>query len=1015
MRYFLTLLSIILLLASSVSAQNEFGKNKVRYNKVDWKVLKTEHFEVHHDKKTENLARMAASMAEEAYASISQSLRHQVTNPIPFIIFKSHYDFQQTNVITELISPGVGGFSEVMKFRMVIPFMGSFVQLKKVITHELTHVFTYDVLYPDGLESMLSVSAIPPMWFMEGLAEYETGIFDPMGHMMLVDTVVENCLDHLEHLTDFGMTDNVFLAYQESHSLLQYIAQTYGEEKVSILLRKFKKSTGLDETIKKALGVDTNTLETGWIKALRQVYYPEVAIRKLADDDNKQIFNQKIIPAAPAFSPGGDLAAVTVIRDGIPCLALMKSVDGTVIRYITEGMRGIRFDELSFKAGPAYSRDGSRIAFIAKCKAKDVIFLWDVFEDRLLKTMSVDLDNISSLCFAQDSDTILLGGLKNGESNVYRFNITTQGLEQITHGMNRQPAYSPVRNEIAFIREQGTTTELFVMDASTLEAKKLPLPCLPKIDPFWSPDGNIVYCSCLSNKVYNIWAVNLQAGVGAGSKPAALFPQTEVSQQKTVGADLRVCPDKQKAETQTPSSASPSKNPSSSPSATSASPREPSSSLSATFASPREPSSLYKIAQVTDYFGGAFHGGYMSDKFSFMSYIKGENAVYFREKPLDAAWIQPEEKGTETNSRDAQYPDKGLEIKKAEGSIASYKTRITFDWRKMDMVYNSVSGFAGIGELAMSDILGNHRFIWRGDASSSLAGDTNFILAYLYLGKRASYEVDISDWSNSYQFMDEEFKEKRCGISGNVSYPLDIFRRVELGLTSRRVVTSYTLPKPSTERENVNLVSADIIHDTTIWSWDGPVGGSRAMIGVSDTVKLSDNDLDFTNLEMDLRKYIKAGNRSAMAFQLCGKTSTGRNKTQFILDSGGMIMVNENGKIKRYDVYEFRGGISLRGTAFAKGSLELRFPLIDTIQFALPLSIKGIRSLVFFDVGAVWRDGKPPTYRKTDAINPIRGAFGWGIRTNLWIFPIRIDYAWGTDFVNPLTESVKHFSLGYDF
>ncbi|MFH1896951.1 MAG: BamA/TamA family outer membrane protein [Candidatus Desantisbacteria bacterium] len=996
MKHFITILSIILFLTSSVSAQNEFGKNKVRYNKVDWKILKTEHFEVYHDQKTENLARVAASMAEEAYAKISQSLRHQVSSPIPFIIFKSHYDFRQTNIITELIDPGVGGFSEVIKSRMVIPFDGSYLRFKKVITHELVHVFTYDVLYAEGLQSMLSASAIPPMWFMEGLAEFETGVFDPMGHMMLVDAVVENRIDPLENLTDFGMTGNVFLAYQESHSLLRYIAQTYGEEKISILLRKFKKSAGLEGTIKQTLGIDIGQLETGWIKSLRQAYYPEVAKRRLAADDSKQIFNDQVILAAPSFSPGGDLAVVTIIKDGIPCLALMKTSDGTVVKYITKGMRGVKFEDLSFEAGPAYSRDGSRIAFIAKYKNRDVIFLFDVFDNKLLKKIKVDLDNISSLCFAQDSDNILLSGLKNGESNIYSFNIPTKKLEKITHGMDRQPAYSPAQNKVAFIRESGTTTDLCVLNMDTMEVKRLALPDLPKIDPFWSPEGDIVYCSCLLNKTYNIWAVkdsrqgsvdSRQLAVSSGqekkthnSQPSTLNSQlpTLNSQPSTLNSQLSTL----NSQLPTPNSQLPTLN-----------------------------SQTGEIAQVTDYFGGAFNGGYMGDKLSFSSYENGGNAVYFHEKPLAIVWIQPEMQGKMGSTSTVGT---GL-VPVRDGNIIPYKTRITFDWRRMDMLYSSANGFAGVGELAMSDVLGNHRIIWRGDASSSLAGDANFILAYLYLGKRASCEVDISDWSNSYRFIGEEFKEKNSGISGNISYPLDIFRRVEFGLTSKRVVTDCILPAPSTKRENINLVSADLIHDTTVWSWDGPIGGSRARIGVSNTIHLSNNDLDFTNLEIDLRKYIKAGNRSAMAFQLSGKTSTGRDQTTFILGNGGIIVTDENGRVKQYFVDEFRGGTEIRGKAFAKGSFEFRFPLIDTIQFALPVSIRNIRSLVFFDVGAAWREGQPPVFRKADAENPIRGAFGWGIRSNLWVFPIRIDYARGTDFINSPSGSVTHFSLGYDF
>jgi Tol biopolymer transport system component len=932
MRYVIFLLCI--LITCQVSAYNGFGKNKVRYNNVKWKVLTTEHFEVYHAVGTEKLARIAASIAEEAYTKVSRDLRHQLSRLIPFIIFKSHYDFQQTNVILDLISPATGGFSEILKFRMVIPFTGSYAKLRRVILHELTHVFTYDILYPEGLESLLSLPNIPPMWLMEGIAEYETGVFDPIGKIMLADAVVENCLIPISSLSDFRMIDRVFLAYQESHSFVKYIADTYGKEKLHILLRKFRKAGILEDVIKYTLGVDLHVLEKNWIKWLRQKYYPEIAKRSTPYDyKGRRLFKENIIiTSAPDFSPGGDLAVVTIIKDGTPCVVLIRVSDGRIFHEITKGMRGVKFHELPSTVAPAYSKDGTKIAFVAKQKAKDVIFIWDVLENKLSRIIKVNLDNILYISFSKDSNILILSGLNHGETNIYKLDITTDKLSQITPGgINLQPVASPVeQDKIVFICEEGVSNNLYILNIDTLKLQRLPLPeGVIKADPFWSSDGSIVYCSCLDNNdVYNIWAVNIKDS---------------------------------------------------------------------------------KISKITDCFGGAFWGRCVRDKIVFTSYSAGDNIVYMMDKPENICW-----KPTKIE------PGKWIKpkVKEFPGKIIKYKTKLTFDWRKVDMLYSSVYGFSGIGEIAISDILGNHRIIWKSDASSSLAGDTNFLLSYLYLGSRASYEIDIFDWTNSYRFMDEQFKKRIYGVSTNILYPLDVFRRIEFGIISKTNIIKYTYPEKKQYREDMNLLSTGLVHDTTVWSWEGPVSGSRARIKVTHAIPISDDDLSFTNVEVDYRKYIKIGKRSVLAFQIIGNTSTGKNKTEFILgEGGGAFTLSEDGSLKRYYSYEFRGGKELRGEAFVKNSIELRFPLINKIEFTFPFSIQNIRSVLFFDIGAAWKTGySAPKFRTrtSQPENPIRGAFGGGIRAVLGIFPIRVDYAWGTDFVET-TPRITQFSIGYDF
>jgi hypothetical protein len=150
------------------------GVNKVNDRNFDWMTYKTTHFVIYYYPDASRLVRMMGDMAEVGYAKISEILEHDVRKKIPLILYKSHADFRQTNVVTETLSEGVGGFSELLKYRVVIPFTGSMDSFQKVITHEVNHVFEYDILYKNALSHIYSGEFLysPPLWFIEGVSEY---------------------------------------------------------------------------------------------------------------------------------------------------------------------------------------------------------------------------------------------------------------------------------------------------------------------------------------------------------------------------------------------------------------------------------------------------------------------------------------------------------------------------------------------------------------------------------------------------------------------------------------------------------------------------------------------------------------------------------------------------------------------------------------------------------------------------------------------------------------------------
>ena len=147
----------------------QFGKNKVQYSKFNYYFIQSDHFDVYFTDGGEYLADFTTAAAETAYTRISKSFRYQLVNRIPIIVYNSHNDFQQTNVISEYLDEGIGGVTELFKNRVVLPFEGDYKKFRHVIHHELVHAVINDMFYGGSIQSIIAnnITLQLPLWFNE--------------------------------------------------------------------------------------------------------------------------------------------------------------------------------------------------------------------------------------------------------------------------------------------------------------------------------------------------------------------------------------------------------------------------------------------------------------------------------------------------------------------------------------------------------------------------------------------------------------------------------------------------------------------------------------------------------------------------------------------------------------------------------------------------------------------------------------------------------------------------------
>ncbi|MBN2363401.1 BamA/TamA family outer membrane protein [candidate division WOR-3 bacterium] len=396
-----------------------FGQNKLQYRSFDWKVTETEHFRIFYYQGMDEIADFACQVSEDAYSDMSVNFDHDFSVKIPVLIYRSPNDFSQTNVILDLISESVGGFTEFLKNRVVVPFNGSFSDFRHVLTHEITHAFQNDVLYGHTNIFMKIYSMDVPLWWFEGSAEFESSGWNSESYMYLRDLVFSNKLVSLFDLDYYGG----YIIYKEGQSVMYFIAQKYGRQKIGEIFHNIKVTGSLRRAIQKTLNIDYETFNEEWTKFLYSLYWPHYNSYAEIDDYSVRLTDTKkqsnYINLSPVISPDG--LDVVFISDAGVYLDILKmsALTGKVEKKLVGGQRTPQFEGLHILTSHAsWSPDGSRIILSSLSEGRDLFWIIDAESGQRIKKLDFDLD-IARSPYWSYQNIIYFVGTVNGKTDIY--------------------------------------------------------------------------------------------------------------------------------------------------------------------------------------------------------------------------------------------------------------------------------------------------------------------------------------------------------------------------------------------------------------------------------------------------------------------------------------------------------------------------------------------------------------------------------------------------------------------
>jgi len=784
-----------------------FGRNKVQYDKFDWKIIRTEHFNIYYYGEMEQVAEIGAVFAEEVYDELKVRMNNVVTRKIPLIFYNTSNHFQQTNTTPGFIPEGVGGFFEFLKGRVVIPSTGSLKDFKHVIRHELTHVFMTTKIFRVLRDHRQPTDRMPPLWFVEGLAEHYSTEPDAQAEMVMRDAVTNGYHFGIENIWKIYGS---FLMYKEGQSFLGFVEEKYGPDKIELMLENFWMRPNFNDVIEDVIGVSIKELDNQWEYYLRKKYFPLYTDHAPQDIDAVKLtdFGYNFSPVYHQDNKDSFIYFVAN-RSGYSSLyrvrldSQLNTCEDPELVIAGEKKEEMEAFHL-FQSAIDISKDGL-LAFVTKSGATDMIHLLSTRGNELVKTIQRDyLIFMTSPKFSDDGQKIVFNAVdQKGYSDIYLYDLQSDSLTRLTNDYydDRDPAFGLNDDQIIFSSDRTSgkyekNYNIFSYDIISHQISYITYNQYNNYNPVLSTDKRKLSLTSDADGVRNIWGIEVN-----GSKFGR--EQHKVTRFLTSAFDPRFLND--------------------------------STMLFAGFEN--FSFHIYKLdihpaisdtasvivndppGPVNNWSAGLFR---RSDKV--------KKLLYEKEYSLDFA--------TGMVSTDPLFGTRG-------GALFSLSDLLGDD-QFIFLLYNTAT--------VQSDIFRSF----------------NIAVQRVNQSKRVNYGYGVFNFSgNRYDIRDSDefYFERSFGATTFLSYPISKFERIEYGVTlmnqDREIVQGI-----STRKSVLLSNSVAFVHDNSLWGPSGPLDGSRYLflLGYASDIKFS--NINYFSAIADYRAYARLSYSTSLALRL---------------------------------------------------------------------------------------------------------------------------------------------------
>lgn len=1065
---FVFLLCLIQILAFGQGADETFGKNRVQFGEFRWENYSTTNFDVYFYQGGNRAAKFASYFLETEFDDMADLLGYTPSKKAKVFIYNSTRDLQQSNIGLGKEGANNGGQANFLNSQAEIAYKGSEVQFKKDLRVMMGQIYVHEMLYGGSLKDVIQSTYLSDFteWFQLGAAAYVAEGWS----QEMDDFVMELFISKKIKKPNLLEGKDAILVGQ---SIWNFIAEKYGKYNISNILNLARIIRNEKKSITNTLGISYRKIFKEWENYYEeQIPIYEQGTEPIQEDfklrkNNRKRFGYNSI----SISPDGERALYSENKRGRFRVIVQELYGKKKKRVIFRGGYNAIYQIYDPAVPLLRWQDNSNVALVHYEDDYPTLSIYGLNKKLTFEKSWFTLGQIHSFDFSDDGNLVIMSTIRQGQSSTKSaqndlmvYNIELDFLKQISsdwaddlyptflQGSNEQVIFSSNRTDDSLktnlVTELGPYNEntdnfnLFQVNISDLSQ---PLKRILDISgntlrPTSFDDNTIIYSNNI-NGLNQLYRLNLTT---LASVPITNHPQSIQNfdvNPSTYGL-LFIAQEKGKQHVFYRNN-------------------YPIDDQALTFTTARALKVRENNFDVPNLEGAnTIETNPETNSNLAPDEVDTDNYEFSPEA------LQEFENVSQNDNNNNNSPPNLLDIlpqlHKKEVKLLGpyiYEPLARAEGITTTFQVDPILGFGPVLGVDISDLREDHRL--RGGIflngnlqlrNSSLYGE------YSYLAKRLDYTFSYKRYVINSQNENSSNRATYNEFGLMISYPFTNLHRVSVfPFYANRTFTSDNLAEPDLRIEYGGF-QLEYVFDNTIINGMNMMEGTR----VKATFRQffggpGQSNENLNKLTIDARNYFKVhrdliwanrvaygrfGGPGASLFRLGGmdnwignSTDPGSNDAANNQNSNDLLFVDHVTNLRGFNLNK------QSGTNYLVFNSELRFPIIKYI-FGKRINsnfLKNLQFAGFFDIGTAWSSGNPfsrvnsvtttpiedPnlgddqttafTGTVNDFTNPFLSGYGFGARTFLFGYYLKVDVAWAIEDFVVSNEPRYYITFGYDF
>ena len=412
-------------------SKQEYGKNRVQYNGFSWKNHSYKRFKIHYSGKNKALAVYVARTLHHYLNDAEDKLDYTFPEKMEVIVYESQSKYRQSNLgVSNDETTELGGNSRIVGSKVFVYYPGDHQAFNKIIKGAVYEVLLKHMFYGGNWKSIIksNLTSNMPIWLEKGLVNYFVEGWEPTIESRLKDLVLTK---KINKFNDLSIEEKTIVG----QGIWNFIAENYSKSAITGILGITKVTQNVERAFSGALGLNYVDLNRKCIRFYQKRFIEEYKTQQEPQGELIKIKHKKE-SVYYSVKPNSDGDKIVYVENTIGRYRIKiynKTTQKTIKVFAAES----KLDRIQDYSYPVveWHPSGKAIAFYTERKGKLVFYFYSIEDQELTVKQIKGFDKVLSFSYSPKGDKIVLSAVINGQADLHMYNTTGGGKIQLTNDL----------------------------------------------------------------------------------------------------------------------------------------------------------------------------------------------------------------------------------------------------------------------------------------------------------------------------------------------------------------------------------------------------------------------------------------------------------------------------------------------------------------------------------------------------------------------------------------------------